>query len=78
MDGPIPRYYQPIRASGSISWPVGIAGHTARSTKHSSIMAEVWESRDDQDEFMNTLLALSFVFISKPPPASVARRVDQL
>ena len=50
-------------------WPPGIIGHMAAPTSDGWIVVELWETREDQDEFMKTRLgpALQQGGITKPP-----------
>jgi hypothetical protein len=50
-------------------WPAGIVSHTAGPTEDGWIVVEVWETREDQDEFMKTRLgsALQQAGVDKPP-----------
>ena len=51
------------------NWPAGIISHTAAPTEDGWVVIEVWETREDQDEFMKTRLgpALQQAGINKPP-----------
>lgn len=55
--------------SGEGDWPAGIVSHTAGPTEDGWIVVEVWETRDDQGEFMRARLgpALKQAGFDKPP-----------
>ncbi len=56
-------------ASDRGDWPAGIVSHTAGPTEDGWMVVEVWETRDDQDEFMKARLgpALKQAGFDKPP-----------
>jgi hypothetical protein len=56
-------------ASGEGDWPAGLHTHTAGSTGAGWIVVEVWETQDDQDEFMKSRLGPSLhkAGVTKPP-----------
>jgi len=55
--------------SGEGDWPAGLHTHTAGATDGGWIVVEVWETQDDQDEFMKSRLgpALHKAGVTKPP-----------
>jgi hypothetical protein len=57
------------QSSDEGNWPPGIISHTAGATEDGWIVIEVWETREDQDEFMKTRLgpALQQAGVTKPP-----------
>jgi len=42
--------------TGDGDWPAGIVSHTAGPTERGWIVIEVWETQEDQDDFMKTRL----------------------
>jgi hypothetical protein len=55
--------------SGEGDWPKGLLVHSAGQTAKGWMVTEVWESRADQENFMNSRLgaALQKVGVDKPP-----------
>lgn len=51
------------------NWPPGIISHTAGRTQDGWIVVEVWQTKQDQEAFMNTRLgpALHQAGVDKPP-----------
>ena len=56
-------------ATGEGDWPAGMITHTAGPTETGWIVVEVWETREDQDEFMTSRLrpALHEAGVAGPP-----------
>jgi hypothetical protein len=50
-------------------WPAGLVSHSAGPIEDGWIVIEVWETREDQDEFMKSRLgpALHQAGVDKPP-----------
>lgn len=55
--------------TGDGDWPAGLHTHTAGSSDGSWIVVEVWETQEDQEDFMNSRLgpALHKAGVTKPP-----------
>jgi hypothetical protein len=55
--------------SGEGDWPAGLHTHTAGSNAGNWVVIEVWETQDDQEDFMNSRLgpALHKAGVTKPP-----------
>jgi len=51
------------------SWPDGMISHTAAETGDKLIVMEVWESRAQEEEFMNSVLAPAFAQANVPTPS---------
>ncbi len=54
---------------GSGDWPDGLLSHVAGVDGGDLIVMEVWESKSDQEQFMNTRLGPAFQAQNVPPPA---------
>lgn len=59
-------------ADGSADWPDGLLSHVAGLDGSDLIVMEVWESKDAQEQFMNTRLGPAFQASNVPPPRRVA------
>ena len=55
--------------SGEGDWPKGLLVHSAGRTANGWMVTEVWDSREDQDNFMKSTLgaALQKAGVDKPP-----------
>jgi hypothetical protein len=55
--------------TGAGDWPPGLISHTAGPTEDGWIVVEVWETREDQEDFMESRLgpALHSAEVTKPP-----------
>ncbi len=55
--------------SGEGDWPKGLLVHSAGRTSNGWMVTEVWDSREDQDNFMKSRLgeALQKSGVDKPP-----------
>lgn len=57
---------------GSGDWPDGLLSHVAGLDGSDLIVVEVWESKNDQEQFMNSRLGPAFQAQNVPPPKRVA------
>ena len=55
-------------ADGTGDWPAGLITHAAAIDGESFVVAEMWESRAAQEEFMNSRLAPALAAENVPPP----------
>ena len=54
--------------SGEGDWPAGLHTHTAGVTGGGLIVVEVWETQEDQDEFMKSRLGRALQKAGVPNP----------
>jgi hypothetical protein len=56
-------------ATGEGDWPTGLLTHSAGRTENGWTVVEVWDSREDQDNFMKSRLgaALQQAGVDRPP-----------
>jgi hypothetical protein len=52
-------------------WPKGMLSHVAAESGDKLIVVEVWQSKANQEEFMNSQLVPAFAKANVPPPARV-------
>ena len=57
--------------TGEGDWPAGLHTHTAGTTAGGLIVIEVWESQEDQDEFMKSRLGAALHKAGLPDPKRV-------
>ncbi len=57
--------------SGSGDWPVPLISHVAGESGDKLIVVEVWESRADQERFMQSRLGPAFHEANVPQPTRV-------
>jgi hypothetical protein len=60
-----------IDADGSGDWPSGILSHTGGPTATGWVVAEVWNSKADQEAFMATRLGAALGAVGVPAPFQV-------
>jgi hypothetical protein len=59
-------------STGSGDWPNGLLSHVTGLDGNELIVVEVWESKGDQEQFMNNRLGPALQAQSAPPPERVA------
>ena len=57
--------------TGSGDWPDGLLSHVAGLDGNDLIVVEVWESKGDQEQFMNDRLGPALQAQNVPPPRRV-------
>jgi hypothetical protein len=57
--------------TGSGDWPDGLLSHVAGLDGNYLIVVEVWESRNDQEQFMSNRLGPALQAQNVPPPSRV-------
>ena len=60
-----------IKPDGSGDWPAGILSHTGGPTATGWVVAEVWESKADQEAFMGGRLGAALGSVGLPAPVQV-------
>ena len=60
-----------IKADGSGDWPEGIVSHTGGPTATGWVVAEVWNSKADQEALMASRLGAALGEVGLPEPAQV-------
>ena len=58
--------------TGAGDWPDGLLSHVTGVDGNDLIVMEVWESRDAQEQFMNSRLGPALQAENVPPPKRVA------
>lgn len=59
-------------STGSGDWANGLLSHVGGLDGNELIVVEVWESKDDQEQFMNNRLGPALQAQNAPPPRRVA------
>ena len=57
---------------GSGDWPDGLLSHVAGLDGSDLFVVEVWESKEAQEQFMNSRLGPAFHASNVPPPKRIA------
>jgi hypothetical protein len=60
-----------INADGSGDWPPGILSHTGGPTATGWVVAEVWNSKADQEAFMASRLGAALGAVGVPAPVQI-------
>lgn len=60
-----------IQRDGSGDWPPGILSHTGGPTATGWVVAEVWESKADQEAFMASRLGAALGAVGVSAPAQI-------
>jgi hypothetical protein len=60
-----------INRDGSGDWPAGILSHTGGSTATGWVVAEVWNSKADQEAFMGSRLGAALGAVGLPQPSQI-------
>lgn len=60
-----------INADGSGDWPAGILSHTGGPTATGWVVAEVWNSKADQEAFMASRLGAALGAVGVPDPIQI-------
>ena len=60
-----------INRDGSGDWPAGLLSHTGGSTATGWVVAEVWNSKSDQEAFMASRLGAALVAVGVPAPTQI-------
>jgi hypothetical protein len=60
-----------INPDGSGDWPAGILSHTGGSTATGWVVAEVWNSKADQEAFMGSRLGAAMGAVGLPQPSQI-------
>ncbi len=60
-----------IEPDGTGDWPAGILSHSGGPTETGWVVAEVWQSKADQEAFMATRLGAALGEVGLPAPAQV-------
>jgi hypothetical protein len=57
--------------TGDGAWPVGLLSHTGASTDGGFVVFEVWESQEEQVDWMTSRLGPALVQVGLPEPTRV-------
>jgi hypothetical protein len=60
-----------IKPDGSGDWPAGILSHTGGPTATGWVVAEVWNSKADQEAFMASRLGTALGAVGVPAPIQI-------
>ena len=60
-----------IKPDGSGDWPAGLRSHTGGSTGTGWVVAEVWDSKGDQEAFMASRLGAALGTVGVPAPVQI-------
>jgi len=60
-----------IKPDGSGDWPAGMLSHTGGSTATGWVVAEVWNSKADQEAFMASRLGAALGAVGVPDPIQI-------
>lgn len=60
-----------IKPDGSGDWPPGILSHTGGPTATGWVVAEVWNSKADQEAFMASRLGAALGTVGVPEPIQI-------
>jgi hypothetical protein len=60
-----------IKPDGSGDWPAGMLSHTGGPTATGWVVAEVWNSKGDQESFMASRLGAALGAVGVPEPVQV-------
>jgi hypothetical protein len=60
-----------INPDGSGDWPAGIVSHTGGPTATGWVVAEVWNTKADQEAFMGSRLGEALGAVGVPEPVQV-------
>lgn len=60
-----------IGRDGSGDWPAGMRSHTGGPTATGWVVAEVWDSKADQEAFMASRLGAALGAVGLPNPAQI-------
>jgi len=60
-----------IKRDGSGDWPAGMLSHTGGPTATGWVVAEVWNSKADQEAFMASRLGAALGMVGVPEPIQI-------
>lgn len=60
-----------IKPDGSGDWPAGILSHAGGPTATGWVVAEIWNSKADQEAFMTTRLGAALGAVGVPAPIQI-------
>ena len=60
-----------IKPDGSGDWPAGIVSHTGGPTATGWVVAEVWNSKAEQEAFMASRLGAALGAVGVPAPVQI-------
>ena len=60
-----------IKPDGSGDWPAGMLSHTGGPTATGWVVAEVWNSKADQEAFMTSRLGAALGAVGVPDPIHI-------